>query len=288
MVLETTGGISYHPIGGVSYVPLHKFVGGFTMIEYHSFNVKEAEKYGVNAALILHHLKFWIIKNEANKHNFHDGKYWTYNSREAFKKIFPYMGDKAVRLALDKLKNEGVIITGNYNSYKYDRTKWFAFADYYIEFVLKYNPEKPVDDDDTESKGPDALVERANEMCQKGQPIPDILPDQYNNSIDTPLKKKKPPKPKVIPKEESIHFKGDVLKITEKAHLKFSTTYQNMVLNQKYKEMDDWLYLKGIKKKNYDLFANNWLKRSKDQPVSVNSNDYENPERRINLIGIDN
>ncbi|MBW8041715.1 MAG: hypothetical protein FVQ85_17195 [Planctomycetes bacterium] len=44
----------------------------------HSFDILTAQKYGINAAVILRHLQFWIIKNKAHGKNFHDGRTWTY------------------------------------------------------------------------------------------------------------------------------------------------------------------------------------------------------------------
>ena len=53
----------------------------------HSFDVMLAQKYGVNAAVLLKHFEFWIAKNKANGKNYFDGKYWTYNSRKAFAEL---------------------------------------------------------------------------------------------------------------------------------------------------------------------------------------------------------
>lgn len=95
----------------------------------HSFDVEVAKEYGINAAIILNNLNFWIEKNRANDENFFDGKFWTYNSVSAFEKLFPYMTSKQIRISLTKLENSGLIVTGNYNKSAYDRTKWYALTD---------------------------------------------------------------------------------------------------------------------------------------------------------------
>lgn len=94
----------------------------------HSFDVDIAKKYGVNAAIILQNLYYWINKNKANEKHFHDGYYWTYNSVKAFEAMFPYMGKKQITYALDKLEDDEIIVTGNYNDSSYDRTKWYAIT----------------------------------------------------------------------------------------------------------------------------------------------------------------
>ena len=95
----------------------------------HTFDSDIAELVGVNAAIIFQSLTFWIKKNEANGENFHDGSYWTYNSKAAWKKLFPYMGDKQFKAALQKLIEEGLIKTGCYNSKPFDRTLWYALTE---------------------------------------------------------------------------------------------------------------------------------------------------------------
>lgn len=95
---------------------------------FHSFNTKIAKKYGVNSAVLLNHLYFWISKNKANGTNYYDNNYWTYNSTKAFKELFEYMTQRQVDYALKKLIDNGLVITGNYNKVAYDRTLWYAIT----------------------------------------------------------------------------------------------------------------------------------------------------------------
>lgn len=95
----------------------------------HSFDVEIAQKYGVNAAIILNNLEHWIKKNEANGINNFDGNFWTFNSRRAYREIFPYMGERQINTAFQKLIEGGIIETGNYNKSAYDRTLWYALTE---------------------------------------------------------------------------------------------------------------------------------------------------------------
>ena len=92
----------------------------------HSFDIKEAEKYGILGAVLLHHIRFWVQKNAANRRHYHDGKYWTYNSVTAFSELFPYATKDQIRRSLDKLEDLGALETGSYSDNHYDRTKWFT------------------------------------------------------------------------------------------------------------------------------------------------------------------
>lgn len=94
----------------------------------HVFDIDIAKKYGVNAAVLLENIGYWIKQNEANETNFFDGRYWTFNSRRAYRELFPYMSERQINTAFEKLINDGLIVTGNYNKLAYDRTLWYALT----------------------------------------------------------------------------------------------------------------------------------------------------------------
>lgn len=142
----------------------------------HKFNVDIATKYGLLEAILLENIRFWIEKNEANEKHFYDGHYWTYNSIKAFNELFPYATEKQIRNALEKLKLEGLIMTGNYNKSSYDRTLWYAltekgkciFPGGQMEIAKKANgfsPEgKPIPDNNTDNKPKEKKEKRKTEI----------------------------------------------------------------------------------------------------------------------------
>ena len=95
----------------------------------HSFEPKIATQVGLNAAVLYQNLTFWIEKNQANRRNQRDGRYWTYNSIAAFAELFPYLTEKQIRTALDKLSSAGLILKGQFSDDRYDRTTWYALGD---------------------------------------------------------------------------------------------------------------------------------------------------------------
>ena len=95
----------------------------------HSFDIEVAKEYGILEAVIIRNFQYWIAKNIANRKNFMDGRYWTYNSLNALNELFPYASQRQIRYALDNLVEKGVLIKGCHNEDKRDRTIWFAFAD---------------------------------------------------------------------------------------------------------------------------------------------------------------
>lgn len=102
------------------------------MTEYH-FNAELAQHHGVNGAIFLHAMAFWIAKNQANGRHFHEGRTWTYNTLEALAKLFPFWTRRQVERIVAKLKEDGVLLTGNFSQDKTDRTVWYALADSVLE-----------------------------------------------------------------------------------------------------------------------------------------------------------
>lgn len=98
---------------------------------HHNFNTKVADKYGMICAVILENIYYWVVKNEVNNANFYNGYYWTYNSTTAYQKIFTYLSERQIRSALDKLKEEGLILVDNLNSIfnkGCNRTLWYTIT----------------------------------------------------------------------------------------------------------------------------------------------------------------
>lgn len=137
----------------------------------HSFDVEIAKKYGIPAAVLLKHIQFWIEKNRANNKNFFDGYYWTYNSKAAFTELFPYMTARQIDYALQKLIDNELIITGNYNQLAYDRTLWYAITK--KGYCILQNCEMETT----------KLLNGNNKIVE---PIPDI-----NTDINTDIKKER-------------------------------------------------------------------------------------------------
>lgn len=140
------------------------------MGDIHFFDTEIAAKYGVNAAVIFQNLYYWSKHNKANNTHFYDGRYWTYNSIKAFKDLFPYMGERAIRNALNTLIEKGLVISGNFNKSAYDRTLWYSITDAGYNIIRNSSMD---------------LAETSNGDVQKVEPIPDRNTDNKNSNKDT-------------------------------------------------------------------------------------------------------
>ena len=182
----------------------------------HYFNVEIATSYGLNCAILLDNILFWCEKNKANKKNFYDGFYWTYNSNEAFSKLFPYMTPKVIRTSLDKLILEGLLLKGNYNQNQYDRTAWYAVT---LKTLILYHIVDPEDYTEKNSVEPHKssfalqgkcirptgqmdLPQEKNAFASEGRPIP------YNKQ-DITTDKKQSTYPAAKMDEDEMDIAGD-------------------------------------------------------------------------------
>lgn len=142
----------------------------------HIFNIQDAVDYGIEEAIILYNIRFWLDKNLANNSNIHDGEVWTYNSVKAWAKLFPYMSESKISKTLTKMEEKGLIISGNYNKAKYDRTKWYSIPQYgKVHFAKMPNgfrqSDEPIPDVNT-NVSKDITTDTSE---QSSQEIPEII-----------------------------------------------------------------------------------------------------------------
>jgi DnaD/phage-associated family protein len=91
---------------------------------------KLAKLIGLNEAIVLQQINYWIKLNEemGKKDHFKDGMWWTYNTySEWIEKNFPFWSESTLIRTIKKLEKLGLIITTDkYNQKKYDNTKWYT------------------------------------------------------------------------------------------------------------------------------------------------------------------
>lgn len=81
-----------------------------------------AVKIGLNEAIILQQIHYW----QSRSANFRDGRAWVYNSVEDWKKQFPFWSAKTISRALNGLRKQDLVFTGQYNQQSRDQTLWYS------------------------------------------------------------------------------------------------------------------------------------------------------------------
>ena len=168
----------------------------------HHFDIEIAKNYGVNVAIFLSNLEFWIRKNIANRVHFHDATFWTYNSQPAFLELFPYWSIQTLKTIISTCSEEGLIHKGNYNEKKYDKTNWYALTE---KGLMLFNGLKDVHDKAVIEKNSNKINISGNQPMDQlkstdgsveiNRPIPDCFTDlkpDKNKSFYVDQKKNKP------------------------------------------------------------------------------------------------
>ncbi len=106
------------------------------------FNAKIAVQHSINTAIFLQQLSQWTFLNLANRHNIYDGLCWSFNTLEAYEEIFPYWSKRQLETLINNAVKEGLIVKGNYNKHKYDRTCWYALTHAGLSFFPELTSEK--------------------------------------------------------------------------------------------------------------------------------------------------
>lgn len=151
------------------------------MIKTHHFQVDDAVLYGVEKAVLLNNLKYWLDHAKANGKKAIDGYYWTFNSATAFAELIPYISPSKIGRLMRELESEGVVIVGNHNRAGYDRTKWYTMPEYALQAA------SPVIVQNVTLHCPDLN----NPLSQSEQPIPDINTDNKHNTKQVAAKAEK-------------------------------------------------------------------------------------------------
>jgi hypothetical protein len=149
-----------------------------------SFNIEFAKRYGVDEAIMVKSFQFWIRLNKANKVNYHDLRYWTYNTNKSLTEYYPFWSEKQVRRIIESLVDKEILIKGNYNKIAYDRTIWYAFINEDLYLSDNFHLEEIGDYQKVNTILPNGQMEktkRSNRFTQKGEPIP--VTNQILNTI---------------------------------------------------------------------------------------------------------
>lgn len=122
---------------------------------------KLAKAIGLNEAIVLNQLHYWIEKNRRTNKNLYDNRYWVYNTYENWQnQDFEYWSIDTIKRTFTKLEKMGLVLSGNFNKMPMDRTKWYTINYEKMEELAQEIAEKPVKST-ISAKCPDGRVQNA-------------------------------------------------------------------------------------------------------------------------------
>ncbi|MFD3217749.1 DnaD domain-containing protein [Bacillus sp. BR_7a] len=132
---------------------------------------KLAAAIGLNEAIILQQLHYWLEKSK----NVRDGFRWVYNTYEEWQKQFPFWSESTIKRTIKKLEGQHLIIVGKYNKLKIDNTKWYR-----IDYEVLQNIEN-------NTTGQNDQTNRAKWSGGRGnmdRPLPEITTETTTDKND--------------------------------------------------------------------------------------------------------
>jgi len=95
----------------------------------HYFDTEFATAYGIQEAIIIKHIIYWIDFNMRKGSNFIEGRTWMYQTQEEMAHHFPYWDRRQVMRILKSLIDSKLLIAKNHNKNKQIKTMWYALVD---------------------------------------------------------------------------------------------------------------------------------------------------------------
>ena len=96
----------------------------------YSFSTDDAVDHGVDAAILLHNVRYWLDYARAHDEMKQDGYYWMFMTASKMQIIMPFWSENKIQKMLKRLVEKGTLITGEYNKSSWNRTKWYSMPEF--------------------------------------------------------------------------------------------------------------------------------------------------------------
>lgn len=80
---------------------------------------------GLNEAIILQQMHYWININKKTNKGYENGEYWTFQTYKEWQEQFPFWSERTIRRTIKNLEDNQLLIINNFNKRRYDNTKWY-------------------------------------------------------------------------------------------------------------------------------------------------------------------
>lgn len=133
---------------------------------------------GLNEAIIIQQVHYWLELNKKANRNFHEGRHWTYNTYEEWNEQFPFWSKTTIKRIFKKLRDMNLLIVDRFNVYQMDRTLWYTIDYDVLDSIMNVSNEsnidiqnKPMEDNQNEtmdeSKTNPAIPENTTKISTK-------------------------------------------------------------------------------------------------------------------------
>jgi len=145
-------------------------------------------------------MAFWIRSNVANRTNFHEENFWTFNSQPALLIHFPYWSLQTLKTTIKICVDNDLISIGNFNKKKYDKTSWYSLTEKGLNLfpclkdeLIKGVNEKNSNKINIGENQPMDKLKLTDGQVKINRPIPDNKPDNKQDRERGAERKKRVP-----------------------------------------------------------------------------------------------
>ncbi len=146
-------------------------------------NPKLAQMIGLNEAIVLQQVHYWVTLNEKAGKNLREDFTWTYNTYKEWNLQFPFWSLRTIKTVIANLERKGLLISGNFNKVKQDRTKWYRVS--LDAYTLQGADIAPSEEADV------APAEGKNDPLEKAAIAPALPETNAKTNAETPSEIKK-------------------------------------------------------------------------------------------------
>lgn len=114
-----------------------------------------ASHIGLNEAIILQQMHYWLSKSNHK----HDGRMWIYNTVKGWAEQFPFWSESTIKRAINNLTKKELVLIGNYNKAKFDKTLWYSIDYEKLDELERVNYRLGQNDQTSSSKRPNGEVQ---------------------------------------------------------------------------------------------------------------------------------
>lgn len=98
---------------------------------------KLARILGVNEAMVMQHIHYWLVKSEEKKVNYKEGRYWTFKSiKQWHDDEFDFWSERTVERIFSSLEGLGLLIGYKFEKANFDHTKWYTINYEKLEDII--------------------------------------------------------------------------------------------------------------------------------------------------------
>lgn len=160
------------------------------------FNFGVWKRLGINEAIVLQAIYYWVDSNRQQGINLKNGEYWTYNSYKDFVSEYEQViSESTVKRVLTKLKDTGLIKCGCYNDIATNMTNWYTLTQkgydwvngkFDVDYSKAAEPQAEIKEVPTDEQNNKSRVNEIKELVCKH--MNRLVPSKYDNVIEEWIK----------------------------------------------------------------------------------------------------